>query len=132
MEYLQQPHLHLAVQVDQQGAAQQAQAREQQAARRHRRTRQPRQPARCVALFGQAVQHAAGGEDAAVGRGRGRGQHHEVDQAGRSGNARQHEQLHERALVRHHLAPRRDRHDRDQRQHVEDDDAHRNRVDRLG
>ncbi|KAG1079328.1 hypothetical protein G6F40_016352 [Rhizopus arrhizus] len=118
--------------VDQQGAAQQAQAREQQAARRHRRTRQPRQPARCVALFGQAVQHAAGGEDAAVGRGRGRGQHHEVDQAGRSGNARQHEQLHERALVRHHLAPRRARHDRDQRPPVEDDDAHRNRVARLG
>ncbi|CAM5208947.1 hypothetical protein LSPH26S_03807 [Lysinibacillus sphaericus] len=120
----------LGDQVDQCRAQQQAEAGKQQPQRRHRRTRQPPEETRRVLLGGQAVQHATGGEDAAVGRRTGRGQHHEIHQAGGGRDAGEHEQFHERAgSTRRHgvtimIATN--------GKHVEDDDADRDRVDCLG
>ena len=112
-------------------AAQQAHAGEGQAFRRYRTFRQFGEHRRCLTILRQAKQHTAGGEYAAVGR-RGRGgQHHEVNQAGRSRQAHQYKEFDERALGRNHRAPRRHRHNHDQREDVEHNDTQRDRVNRA-
>ena len=116
--------------INHQRARQQTDAGEDQAIGRYRTARQVLELARRVAIHCQTEQHAAGGEHTAVGRRRCRGQHHEIDDACGCGQTGEHEQLNERAFVSHHITPRGDRQDRNQRKHVEHDDTQRNRVDR--
>ncbi|ABA47773.1 hypothetical protein BURPS1710b_1515 [Burkholderia pseudomallei 1710b] len=96
------------------------------AARGHRGER-----ARRLALQRHCVHHSARAEDVAVDRGDRGADHDEVQDLGRGAHAERREDLHERAAVRADARPRKDRHQHDHRQHVEEQDAHRHRVDRA-
>ncbi|MNN13559.1 hypothetical protein D3C81_1265950 [compost metagenome] len=99
-----------------------------------RRTRPGQAPerCRCLLLVRQPIEHPRPGIHAAI-RGRGcRSEHDKIDDTGSSRQAAQQEQLDERAAIGRHVSPRDHADDAHQRTDVEQQDAYRDGVDRLG
>ena len=87
---------------------------------------------RCQLLLGQPREDAAGAEQVSVDRRQGSAQHDNVEQCGRPADAERVEDLNEGGVLAVDGAPRVDHQDDQDGQHVEDQDARRDGVNRLG
>ena len=126
-------HIHdVAALVEQENRHDKINAGIQQSGGRHAVAVQLGKHFRCHIGGGQAVQHAAGGEHAAVGRGQCGSEHHQIHQTCGNRNADKGKHVHERAFGRIHFAPRRYRHNHAQRQHIKYDNADGDAVDGFG